>query len=1018
MSRSKPPRDPGHTPRNIRADRGSLAAGRIVNSSVRIVNEGGGPDPEQARDLERAYLERLRRDAGALEWLASIGYRDRDTPAVTLGSVYTALMTTRPDTEDRHKGGAEGERRLSALAVLNREPHLVLTGDPGSGKSAFVNFLALCLAGEILGAAPGLKDLTEPLPQEDHPRAGKPAAQPWDRGAPIPVRVLLRDFAAAEQFPPAGRRGDAGHLTDFLAADLANRGLDDFWPLLKRRLQGSGGLLLLDGLDEVPDAGARRERLVQCIRAFADSFVKVRLLVTCRPYAYAKEAWRLRGFAETSLAELGDAQIERFVARWYATREELPPPRREARAQKLTREVLGREALRKLAGRPLLLTLTAYLHATGHELPERRALLYERLLELLIDKWERARFRAEDPDAARELEQYSLAEFLRVDREGLQRVLERLAFEAHADQAEAQGAADIPARNLTHALLCLAREQGKGQPALDAVGVSHYLRDRVGILHQRGGRDDLTAVYAFPHRSFQEFLAASHLAQEEPELFNRFHGFEDPQRQHWPLLAAWLGRSDPDRWREVVLLAGGYYAQTDPRSVWELVDALSPQPQSGVETTEAAWGLRLAGEILAESLSRARLKLDHQTILERIRDRLPALLAGDALTAAERVAAALHLAVIGDPRPAITTLDAMAFCRVPPGPFFLGATDREAYSNEREGAGAHHLDCGYWLARHPVSLAQFRAYLAASGREPGGSDCLDAPDNTPVVYGSWHEAVAMAEWLTQRWHGKGWLPEGWRVDLPSEPEWEKAAKGGGQIPGEGSWLVRRIEALGDRIELDPPLVANPEPRRPYPWGEEPNPERMNFNMNIGRVAPLGCYPSGRSPYGCEELAGNVWEWTRSRSAAYPYPEDPVGRAEREAPGPAAGRVLRGGAFNNNPRNARCSYRNDNEPDNRNNNVGFRLVLATLAAGNVQLPDIGCAEANGGAHPWPRPAGGRANSNCPIPWATWDGAFFSVTAVPMCRGHPAAKASVTLCAPRNRGQRLLPQFGGAIVPAGP
>ena len=93
-----------------------------------------------------------------------------------------------------------------------------------------------------------------------------------------------------------------------------------------------------------------------------------------------------------------------------------------------------------------------------------------------------------------------------------------------------------------------------------------------------------------------------------------------------------------------------------------------------------------------------------------------------------------------------------------------------------------------------------------------------------------------------------------------------------------------------------------------------------------------------------------------------------------APEPA-GRGLRGGAFNDNSRNARAPYRNDNDPDNRNNDFGFRLVLATLAAGIVPPSNRGGAEANGGVHSRPRPTEGRANSNSPIPWATWDGAFF-------------------------------------------
>ncbi|WP_295429209.1 SUMF1/EgtB/PvdO family nonheme iron enzyme [uncultured Thiodictyon sp.] len=750
---------------------------------------------------------------------------------------------------------------------------------------------------------------------------------------PLPVRVILRDFAAGAHFPPAGRPGDAGPLCDFIADDLRAKGMGDYAPVLTERLRRGEALVLLDGLDEVTQAGARRERLVQCIRAFAATFQKARLLVTCRPYAYADPAWRIPGFAQVGLADFGPGQVRRFVTRWYEARPEFEPGRRRERADKLQGEVLGRPALRDLAGRPLLLTLIAYLHANGHELPDRRAALYEELLKLLIDRWDRARFRTEDPAVADALEQHSLAEFLRVGREDVRRVLERLAFEVHATQAGVEGTADIPARNLTHELLCLARQDREAGGLVDALAVSDYLRDRVGILHQRGGTDERDAVYAFPHRSFQEFLAAAYLGREERGLFERFRASGCDE---WPDLAAWLGRRDPDRWREVVLLAGGFYVGTDARSVWDLVDALSPDaaPPALPMCREDAWGLRLAGEILAECLPRERLKRAHQQIHDRIRDRLPDLLAGTALPAAERVAAALHLGRIGDPRPGVLDLDAMAFCRVPAGSFFLGATDADAFDDEKKGAGPHRLDYPYWVGRWPVTVAQFGRYLEQSGRTPGDPRCLRAPTNTPVVYVSWDEATACADWLTGYWRAKGWLPPDWRVALPSEPEWEKAAKGGEAIPSELGVLIRPVTGLRALPDAGQPSLPNPAPQRPYPWGPEPDPERMNVEMNIGRVSPVGCYPLGRSPYGCEDLSGNVWEWTRSRSAAYPYPEDAKGRAEREdraerehrQPGV---RGARGGGFNYYRWDARASARSDDDPENRLSVLGFRLVVAPL-----------------------------------------------------------------------------------------
>jgi formylglycine-generating enzyme required for sulfatase activity len=133
--------------------------------------------------------------------------------------------------------------------------------------------------------------------------------------------------------------------------------------------------------------------------------------------------------------------------------------------------------------------------------------------------------------------------------------------------------------------------------------------------------------------------------------------------------------------------------------------------------------------------------------------------------------------------------------------------------------------------------------------------------------------------------------------LPSEAEWEKTARG-----TDG---------------------------RVYPWGNEPGPNRANYgDTGIDSSSAVGCFPGGASPYGVEDLSGNVWEWTRSLSEGYPYPEDQQERTRREnlqayryAP-----RVLRGGTFYNHQRIVRCAFRNSNVPDVRNHSTGFRVVV--------------------------------------------------------------------------------------------
>ena len=122
-----------------------------------------------------------------------------------------------------------------------------------------------------------------------------------------------------------------------------------------------------------------------------------------------------------------------------------------------------------------------------------------------------------------------------------------------------------------------------------------------------------------------------------------------------------------------------------------------------------------------------------------------------------------------------------------------------------------------------------------------------------------------------------------------------------------------------------------EALRRYPWGNSPDSEKMNYNMDIGHVSSVGVFPNGASPYSCEEMSGNVWEWTRSEYKAYPYPAE-SNKSELQAIESVDGtlsRVLRGGAFNLNQRDVRCASRSGLDPDLRPDNVGFRVVLSPL-----------------------------------------------------------------------------------------
>lgn len=896
------------------ADKGSIAAGTMTNSTVTIHNltvNGAVLSADEVLQREQHYLKRVMKDCAGLEWLSLMDLRDENSQRLELDAVYTALLTTTTDNPRDAQPNEREVKRLSALEVLNREGHLVLTGDPGSGKSAFVNYLTLCLAGENLQSTQvNLQTLTEPLP-DDH---GNPQTeevklkgkkkpqqrevrQTWEHGTLIPLRIILRDFSASEHFPAEHDKGDTCHIMAFLRTQLARSECQHYFEILEQRLRAGKVLVMFDGLDEVPQAGERRKRLVACIEGFTKTYSQCRMLVTCRPYAYRDPQWQLRSFAVSHLAPFSRGQMIRFIQRWYASLGTLEPAAAAARGEKLQRAVLGRSSLRDLAERPLLLSLIAYLHAYRHELPERRADLYERLLELLVNKWEKARFNAKDCDDARQLAQHSLAEFLQIGQETIRRVLERLAFNAHAlQEVREQGTADIAAKDLIFELAKAARGGGK---KVDEWEVCEYLRDRVGILYQRGGATELDAVYTFPHRSFQEYLAASYFQLEADELFK---GYE--HCRSWQEVAAQLAKSDPDRWREVVILAGGIDAESKPRPVWDLVNELYLEVVEHL-TPADAWGLRLAAEIMADNLNMEQVGRIHKPIYERIRLALPQALRTSYLPAVERAAIGRYLAVIGDPRPEVMTVEAMEFMPIPAGKFWMGkgANDEDGYDDETP-ARKYDLCYAYQLAKYPVTVGQFRQFVEAT-HFIGDERTSQGVANAPVVYVSQREALQFCRWMTEHLYRKGLLAADLCITLPDEAEWEKAARGGER--------------------------SNPHPQRRYPWGNEMVDEHLNYAMRIGQATTVGVYPLGASPYGCEDMAGNVWEWTRSKKGDYPYPAVVTKEWwQRTATDDKnAMSVLRGGAFLNNQRYARCAVHSYRWSDYRSYLVGFRCCAVPI-----------------------------------------------------------------------------------------
>jgi formylglycine-generating enzyme required for sulfatase activity len=231
--------------------------------------------------------------------------------------------------------------------------------------------------------------------------------------------------------------------------------------------------------------------------------------------------------------------------------------------------------------------------------------------------------------------------------------------------------------------------------------------------------------------------------------------------------------------------------------------------------------------------------------------------------------------------------------RIPAGEYWMGS---EIWSYDEKPQ--HRLSLpDYWMGKFPVTVGQYTAFLIASGYGfgPAQIEDLSHRSNYPVTSLTWYDACAFCRWVNETIMAEMGESEGYQARLPTEAEWEKAARG-----TDG---------------------------REYPWGNsEPDETRCNFNRNLADVCAVGRYsPLGDSPFGCADMAGNVWEWTHSLKYSYPYRTDD-GRESEEG---SAERVVRGGAVYSFTRQVRCACRAANDPTHTYTSRGFRMCLSPV-----------------------------------------------------------------------------------------
>ncbi len=185
----------------------------------------------------------------------------------------------------------DGNRATSAIEVINKYDRLVLLGDPGSGKTSLLNYIALCMSGEALQKEDANLSTLNQIPSDT-----AEIKDVWDHGLLLPVKITLRDFAARRIPDPS----DQIKADDFWSFLKTKPGIGDFVPEIQREFFENGGLLLLDGLDEIPQAEGKREQIRRFVGDISATLPKVRIIVSSRLYAHGQE-WRFPDFSEAIL---------------------------------------------------------------------------------------------------------------------------------------------------------------------------------------------------------------------------------------------------------------------------------------------------------------------------------------------------------------------------------------------------------------------------------------------------------------------------------------------------------------------------------------------------------------------------------------------------------------------------------------------------------------------------------------------------------------------------------------------
>jgi|GEM_PF-1388167 len=671
-------------------------------------------------------------------------------------------------------------------------------------------------------------------------------------------------------------------------------------------LQAQPVWLLLDGLDEIPSSEIRL-KLAGIVHDLAqsDRFPQLHITLTSRPAAISDQLLEDLAIPSYEIFDLNPEQITDFAHKYYAANLlEESDAQVKQRAEELLSALDDVPAAKRLATNPLLLTVIAVLHYKERTLPKYRAQLYEECVKQLMAQKAKTPGRLETGNISFRYPPAPERAVIEWNHDQITDMLRDLAF--HAFESSDEEVFLTPQLMLHRVRESdLIPSEIKSSAALEKAAEAFLdTCDRlIGLLAYRADH------FVFVHRTFQEYLAAHWLSlQVESLQLERLRSMT----------------KNASHWREVFLLFFNCMGIKGAKFGENLLSELS---RIAIENKDESL-LLLSAQCLSDYEEPQRRYRLHDSIEEAL--------------------AQCRNQNVGAPALFLACGDALGLMDEPPievaNPPLIHFASEKSFNMGSEEYGDEKpihpvLLSPYWLGKYPVTNKEFATFINAGGYEEKHYWFDDDPkfgfdsrkffkgleEKTPrywldekfgrnrllapIVGISWYEAMAYCQWWTknfaEKWEAHQGLAHSIRMRLPTEAEWEFAARG--------------LEG------------------RRYPWGNkpEPTPERANYDESkLGQTSVVGSYPAGATLDGLQDVAGNVWEWCfdwydekfyercldETRKTGKPA-LNPTGASQGEA------RLLRGGSWFSVPYYLRSSNRVRNVPVVRNYYGGFRVCLS-------------------------------------------------------------------------------------------